>query len=107
MVSKNMMEQGSIVQELDAEVYRMIAGELRGRLPGHVMIDVDRSKDEKGRSFVLLRCKQPRGASKAIADILGEVYIEPEIGEKGFPNKRKEWWQRGLGYADRGRWRNE
>ncbi len=96
-----------VFRTLDASLYKKIAGELRVRLPGHVMIDVDRSKDENGRSIVLLRCKQPRVASKAIADILGEVYIEPEIVEKGFQNKRKEWWQRGLGYADRGRWRNE
>ncbi len=96
-----------VFRTLDASLYKKIAGELRVRLPGHVMIDVDRSKDEKGRSIVLLRCKQPRVASKAIAEILGEEYIEPEIGEKGLPNKRKEWWQRGLGYANRGIWRKE
>jgi len=96
-----------VFRTLDAYVYKKIAGELRVRLPGHVMIDVDRGKDENGRSVVMLRCKQPRVANKVIADILGEEYIEPEIEKKGFPKKRKEWWQRSLGYGCRGIWKKE
>ncbi|MBC8521925.1 MAG: hypothetical protein H8D26_08075 [Methanomicrobia archaeon] len=96
-----------VFRTLDASVYKKIAGELRVRLPGHVMIDVDRGKDEYGRSVVMLRCKQPGVAKKVIADILGEEYIEPEIEKNAFPKKRKEWWQRSLGYGYRGIWKKE
>lgn len=84
-----------VFRTLDASVYKKIAGELRGRLPGHVMIDVDRGKDENGKSIVMLRCKQPEVAKKVLAGILGEEYIEPEI-EEDFPEKRREWWQRSI-----------
>ncbi len=60
------------------------------------MLDVDRSKDENGKSIVLLRCKQPEVAKKVLAEILGEEYIEPEIEETDLPEKRKEWWQRSI-----------
>ena len=102
-----MKPKPAVFRTLDASLYKKIAGELRGRLPGHVMIDVDRSKDENGRSIVMLRCKQPEVANKVLAEMLGEEYIEPELEETDLPEKRIEWWQRGLGYADRGRWRNE
>ncbi len=85
-----------VFRTLDASLYKKIAGELRGRLPGHVMIDVDRSKDENGKSIVLLRCKQPEVAKKVLAEILGEEYIEPEIEETDLPEKRIEWWQRSI-----------
>jgi len=84
-----------VFRTLDASVYKKIAGELRGRLPGHVIIDVDRSKDENGRSIVMLRCRQPEVAKKVLAGILGEEYIEPEMEEE-FPEKRREWWQRSI-----------
>jgi len=85
-----------VFRTLDAYVYKKIAGELRGRLPGHVMIDVDRSKDENGKGIVMLRCKQPEVANKVLADILGEEYIEPEIEGEDLPEKRREWWQRSI-----------
>ncbi|MBC8522112.1 MAG: hypothetical protein H8D26_09045 [Methanomicrobia archaeon] len=85
-----------VFRTLDASLYKKIAGEVRGRLPGHVMIDVDRGKDENGRGIVLLRCKQPEVAKKVLADILGEEYIEPEIEEEDLPEKRREWWQRSI-----------
>ena len=85
-----------VFRTLDASLYKKIAGELRGRLPGHVMLDVDRSKDENGKSIVLLRCKQPEVAKKVLAEILGEEYIEPEIEETDLPEKRIEWWQRSI-----------
>lgn len=90
-----MKPKSPVFRTLDAYVYRKIAGELRVRLPGHVMIDVDRGKDEYGRSVVILRCKQPEVAKKVLADILGEEYIEPEI-EEDLPEKREEWWQRSM-----------
>ena len=84
-----------VFRTLDASVYKKIAGELRGRLPGHVIIDIDRSKDENGRSIVMLRCRQPEVAKKVLAGILGEEYIEPDM-EGEFPEKRREWWQRSI-----------
>ena len=91
-----MKQKPPVFRTLDAYEYKKIAGELRGRLPGHIIVDVDRSKDESGRSIVMLRCKQPGVANKVLADILGEEYIEPEIEEEKFPEKRKEWWQRSI-----------
>lgn len=91
-----MKSKPPVFRTLDAYEYKKIAGELRARLPGHVLIDVDRGKDENGKSIVMLRCRQPRVAKKVIADILGEEYIEPEIEEEDFPEKRREWWQRSI-----------
>ncbi len=91
-----MKPKPAVFRTLDASLYKKIAGELCGRLPGHVMIDVDRSKDENGKSIVLLRCKQPEVAKKVLAEILGEEYIEPEIEEADLPEKRIEWWQRSI-----------
>lgn len=91
-----MKQKPPVFRTLDAYVYKKIAGELRGRLPGHIIVDVDRSKDESGKSVVLLRCKQPGVAKKVLAEILGEEYIEPKIDEKDLPEKRKEWWQRSI-----------
>ncbi len=92
-----------VFRTLDASIYKKIAGELRGRLPGHIIVDIDRGKAKNGRSIVMLRCKQQEVAKKVLADILGEEYIEPEI-EEHFPEKRKEWWKRSMEYGSRGVW---
>lgn len=103
-----MKQKPPVFRTLDAYEYKKIAGELRAKLPGHVLIDVDRGKDENGRSIVMLRCRQPRVANKVIADILGEEYIEPEIEKSRSGSRgRREWWQRSMGYAGRGIWRKE
>lgn len=83
-----------IVRTLDAHLYSQIAGELRKRLPGKVIIEIDRGMDMKGKSVVTLRCRHPEIAKKTIAEVLGEEYIEPEIGED-LPQPR-QWWQRSI-----------
>ncbi len=85
-----------VVRTLDASVYTKIAGELRKNLPGKVIIDIDRGRNEKGQSIVHLRCKYPEVAKRVIASVLGEEYVEPEIED--MPEKRptRQWWQRSI-----------
>ena len=90
-----MKQRPPVVRVLDASVYTKIAGELRKSLPGKVVIDIDRAVDADGKKIVLLRSRQPEIARMAIADALGEEHAPPEVEEE-LPQRRKEWWQRGI-----------
>jgi len=85
-----------VVRVLDAGTYSKIAGELRKRLPGKVVIDIDRGMDESGKSIVALRCRYPEVAKMVIAEVLGEKYVPPEISEEDLEESPREHWQRGM-----------
>ncbi|MBC8521926.1 MAG: Hsp20/alpha crystallin family protein [Methanomicrobia archaeon] len=75
MVSKKMMEQGSIVQELDAEVYRKIAGALASKqFELETTIEIERKKRE-GRWIIELWSEKPEKAKRAIKEVIGEAGI--------------------------------
>lgn len=75
MVSKKMMEQGSIVQELDAEVYRKIAGALASKqFELETTIEIERKKRE-GRWIIELWSEEPEKAKRAIKEVIGEAEI--------------------------------
>ena len=77
MVSKKMMEQGSIVQELDAEVYRKIAGALASKqFELDTTIEIERKKRE-GRWIIELWSKNEdiEKSRRAIKEVIGEVGI--------------------------------
>ena len=77
MVSKKMMEQGSIVQELDAEVYRKIAGALASKqFELDTTIEIQRKKRE-GRWIIELwsKNKDIEKSKRAIKEAVGEAGI--------------------------------
>ena len=77
MVSKKMMEQGSIVQELDAEVYRKIAGALASKqFELDTTIEIERKKRE-GRWIIELWSKNEdiEKSKRAIKEVIGEAGI--------------------------------
>lgn len=95
-----MKQKPPVFRTLDASLYKRIAGQYRGRLPGHVIVDIDRRKDENGRATVALRCKQPEVAKRVLADILGEEYVEPTLSYADLEEERpREWWQRSMDMA--------
>ncbi len=90
MVSKNMMEQGSIVQELDAEVYRMIAGALASKqLEMETTIEIQRKKRE-GQWLIELWSKEPEKAKRAIKEVVGELRFQDIAAPKPKPEHERE-----------------
>lgn len=77
MVSKKMAEQGSIVHELDAEVYRKIAGALASKqFELETTIEIERKKRE-GRWIIELWSKNEdtEKSKRAIKEVIGEAGI--------------------------------
>ncbi len=75
MVSKKMEECGSIVQELDAEVYRKIAGALASKqLEMEIMIEIERKK-RGGRWIIELWSEEPEKAKRAIKEVVNKLKI--------------------------------
>ncbi len=76
MVSKNMMEQGSLVQELDAELYRKIVGALASKqVELETTIEIQRKKRE-GQWLIELWSKEPEKAKRAIKEVVGELQFQ-------------------------------
>ncbi len=77
MVSKKMMEQGSIVQELDAEVYRKIVGALASKqVEMETTIEIQRKKRDDGQWLIELWSKEPEKAKRAIKEVVGELRFQ-------------------------------
>lgn len=75
MVSKKMMEQGSIAQELDAEVYRKIAGALASKqLEMETRIEIERKKRE-GRWIIELWSEEPEKVKRAVKEVVSELQL--------------------------------
>ena len=73
-----MMEQGSIVQELDAEVYRQIVGALASKqLELNTMIEIQRKKRDDGQWIIELwsKNKDIEKSKRAIKEVIGEAGI--------------------------------
>ena len=76
MVSKKMMEQGSLVQELDAELYRKIVGALASKqVELETTIEIERKKRE-GQWLIELWSKEPEKAKRAIKEVVGELRFQ-------------------------------
>ena len=73
MVSKEMREFGSLVQELDAKVYRKIAGDLASKqIDMGITIEIERKKKE-GKWMIALWSQEPEKAEKAIGEVVGKL----------------------------------
>lgn len=71
MVSKEMSRGGTIVAELPATRYRVIAGEVRKNLPPHMYIEIERVSErdpEKGKMIKIWCRHHPDIAKKIIAN---------------------------------------
>lgn len=91
MVSKKMMEQGSIAQELDAEVYRKIAGALASKqLEMETRIEIERKKRE-GRWIIELWSEEPEKVKRAVKEVVNELQLPyQDIVEAPKPEHERE-----------------
>lgn len=73
MVSKEMKEHGSLVQDLDAKVYRKIAGELASKqIAMGITIEIERKKKD-GKWMIELWSQEPEKSKKAIEEVVGKL----------------------------------
>ncbi len=71
------MEQGSLVHELDAEVYRQIVGALASKqMEMETTIEIQRKKRDDGRWMIELWSKEPEKAKRAIKAVVGELQYQ-------------------------------
>ena len=75
MVSRKMLEQGQLVQELDAKIYRKIAGQLSSKqIAMKIVIEIQRKK-KQDKWMIELWSKDPDKARKAIDEVLESVPV--------------------------------